>query len=626
MKRLIALLLIAVILFSSLTVLTSCTEDLPEDNDKSDASTPDENTPEDKEKEDQDEKIEVPDYRDHARGTVNFSEIVYARPDIDKTIGDFKKAAEIIEKNSDEYTYRAQLDKIISLEDGYNDFLTMHAYANIKLSEDASDEYWAEEYEYLSTKYPELAKVIEDLFVAAAKSPHAESFEDDYFGEGLIEEYKDGGVYTDELVSLLEKEAELEAEYSSLSTSNVIISFESMTDTLDNILSHYADIHGEDSQYYSSIKESCLELYENALSERNRAIFVELIKTRRLIADEYEYDSYATLAYEQIYHDYSEEDLLRFIDDISKFIVPIYYNLSFSVFLPYFYSYNSTDEIGANELVNDFGEIIGSIDSDFYDIYSYMIQHELYNCKKAVENRFEGSFATYLDSYNAPFLFATFGGTSEDLMTLSHEFGHFIDSYINYGQSTSLDLMEVSSTALEFLALSHLEKTVTEEDYKYLTYLELESAMQTLIYQGFYALFEHYIYDVPYEEITEERLTEIADIAAEDMGIYLRDISLDHMIIPHTVLYPFYVQSYCTSTAVALDIYYSELSEEGAGIEAYKELITRENSTLKFEEYLWGAEISSPLSQSFLKELANKIHFQVIGSNYFTDYNDNTVI
>ena len=205
MKKLIALLLTVAMMVSFIGVFTSCAKNNDQtDDDPNSALTPEtDDTEEEPESNDEDdEKIELPQYKDHNRGTVNFSEIKYVRPSVDEIISDFSEIALFINENPSDSCYEDQLEMIRSLEEGYNDFLTMHTYANIKVSENSADTYWAEEYEYLSVKYPAFAKAIEDLFVAAARSPYAEEFESDYFGEGFIEEYKDGGKYTDDVTAI----------------------------------------------------------------------------------------------------------------------------------------------------------------------------------------------------------------------------------------------------------------------------------------------------------------------------------------------------------------------------------------------------------------------------------------
>ena len=125
-----------------------------------------------------------PEVKDYGRKTVKFGEIEYVRPDAEKLISDFSSVTDVVKKN--EIPYKDQLGAIISLEDGYNTFSTMYSYSNIRMSEDARDTYWCEEHEYISGYAPSFTATIEKLYVAAAQSVHAESFERDYFGIGLI--------------------------------------------------------------------------------------------------------------------------------------------------------------------------------------------------------------------------------------------------------------------------------------------------------------------------------------------------------------------------------------------------------------------------------------------------------
>ena len=135
------------------------------------------------------------------------------------------------------------------------------------------------------------------------------------------------------------------------------------------------------------------------------------------------------------------------------------------------------------------------------------------------------------------------------------------------------------------------------------------NAMVTLIFQGFYAKAEELIYALPYDKITKESLDAEVVKAATSFSLntnYINDVSA--IFITHTFLYPFYVQSYCTSAAVSLEIYFAELKSEGAGFEIYKELITREEGGLTFEEYLTEAGLTSPFEVDYLKGIANGLY------------------
>lgn len=64
-----------------------------------------------------------------------------------------------------------------------------------------------------------------------------------------------------------------------------------------------------------------------------------------------------------------------------------------------------------------------------------------------------GSYTTYLESYEMPYIYISPEGTLADLLTAAHEYGHFVDGYVNCNQTFSIDCSEVFSQALEYLTL-----------------------------------------------------------------------------------------------------------------------------------------------------------------------------
>ena len=519
---------------------------------------------------DTENSVFIPEYKDYGRGTIDFSEIKYSRPDVEKLIDDFGLVCKIIDKN--EIDFESQIEKIKALEDSYSNFLTMQAYSTIRFHAGVSDSFWSDEYDYISTSTPGFSKAVEALFVSAANSPHAEKFEEEYFGENLIEDYKGGGIYTEEVVSLMTREAELEAEYSALS--------------------------------------------DEELDGRGRDITVELFKVRRKISDALGHSSYATFAYDAMGHGYSEEDFLKFSEDIAAYVMPVYLKLS-----GYIFNQSTTlekQELASEKVINDTGKMLKGANEELYEIYSYMLQHSLFNVKGDTPTRFDGAFTTYFDSYNAPFIFITASKSVTDYTTLCHEFGHFADMYINYSSESALDLSEISSQALELLALTEFEDEISSEAVDVLTVLKMEDVLSCLVFQGFYAVFEHIAYQIPYEEISEETLNHAVALAAEKMGLNSAVINnLNFVMIPHVVLCPFYVQAYCTSVTASLEIYFAELDKQGAGFDAYVTLLRREDKNLTFLEELSRAGLTSPFEKGFLKSIADRIHYELLGSHYF---------
>ena len=619
MRRFISLFLALLMLLSTLLVAVSCAgnDDAPSgDEPGTGGQHPQGGKPS------EDSGIVVPPLKDYGRGTVDFDKLTYSRPDIAAGIAAFEAATRSIEEN--ELSFDEQLELILALEEPYSEILTMNAIARIYFYKDSSVAFWSEEDAYIGQNYPSFAQAIENLFVAAANSEHAERFENEYFGAGLIEEYRDGGDLTDELIALLEEEAELENKYNSLSTANVYITYGSMYDTVDNILAHYRDLNGEDSGIYNTVSKICMELYYFAAQDAMVPIYVDLVKVRRLIADELGAESYAEYAYEQRYHDYSPSVATDFLNDIATHIVPLYSQLAYSLG-PVLDIPPEDMYVEPSAVLNELYEVYGGMDTELSDIYNYMLQHKLYDVDLKSQNRYEGAFTTYIEGNNSPFVFITTKRNIYDYMTVAHEFGHFTDYYVNNGGQTSLDLTEVYSTALEYLTLLEMKEFLPSDTFRFLLYYQLKSSFETLLVQGFYAMFEDCVYKLAYDDITEENLRQIAANTGSKFSLNVSVVSdLSNIMIDHLMLYPFYVQSYCTSLVAALQIFIAEKENEGAGLEIYKALLARPSEELSFEELLEMANIDSPFGDEVLRDVANEIYYIVTGSYYYPKEHDDT--
>lgn len=562
--------------------------------------------------------INMPDSDSVSREFTEFSEIVYSRPDYESLISDINGATELIQ--SGDADFDTQLAAIISLEDGYNDFRTMYTYNIIATSKNAADKDAIAESLILSEAYPDVMGALEGLMVAAASSPHAEKFEEEYFGDGLIEEYSGGGIFTDEVIALLKEEARLESEYTSISTATVEITFENVTASFEDTVARLSEKYGKNSYKYELALSECERLYAEAELDTTISIFLDLIRTRRRIADALGCDSYADYAYDTLYHDYEPGKMDAFLDDIANYVIPVYKELESTVFNSYFRSVNAP-RLSREKLINTLYSTYSECDEDLAEIYAYMLLSGYYDVAYGEDNRLNGAFTTYLDGYSSPFVFATVHGNVTDIATLSHEFGHFADSYINLDEGASLDTLEVSSQALELLTLEMLRNKLSSTEYRYLLYSEIQSAFLTLIYQGFYATFEREVYELSYDEITEEGVAQLVKSVARDMG--LPQYELEVVLIDHTILYPFYVQSYCTSIVSSLDIYLIECKNKGEGVRIYKELIDRENE-LSFVGEIESVGLDSPFLSGRLKDLSNSLYYKINGYNYYRtpDSND----
>ena len=190
MKRLLALFLVLVMLVSATSILTACQrrDDTPPVVEQ---PTPDPETPETPGTEDPGNtedpgtpgKLEkpnwstiiVPDYQDYGRDTVDFSDLVYEEVDAEQLVADFEEVIAAIEAN--EIPFEDQVALIVSLEDGFLAFSTAYTLASINNGRDSSNQFWLEQYTYITTNSASVSRAIEDMYVACAQSVHKESTE-----------------------------------------------------------------------------------------------------------------------------------------------------------------------------------------------------------------------------------------------------------------------------------------------------------------------------------------------------------------------------------------------------------------------------------------------------------------
>ncbi len=546
----------------------------------------------------------------------SFDSITYTRPDTVELLDLIERAEELAKTRG--VSYDTLVAAINDADSAYGEFSTMLTYLSIKTSKDSTDAYYAEEYSFLSEAATDVKDEIEELLVNAAHSEHAENLEKNIFGEGFIEKYSSEKL-TDRAIALMLEETRLENEYSALSPTTVIIEYNGKEASYAEIVENIKTSYSSNPQKLTIELKSCEKLYEKELERSAESIFIKLLRIRRLIANELGYESYTEYAYETIYHDYSPEDMEKLCDNIAKYVVPVMASLNDKVFYNYF-TKNHAPKIDVPSLSSSIGSLYRGFDTELAGAYGFMEHYSLMDIALSAENRDSGAYTTYLLGIDAPFVFMSAKGNITDYTVLAHEFGHFYDALVNDGNTSSLDILELSSQSLELLTLDMLGSALSEKDYRYLYYYEMQNALITLIYQSFYSSFEHEAYSLEYNEITEENLLKILADNAERMHLpknYFNDLSF--IITNQTMLYPHYVQSYAVSLVPSLEIFFNERAEGGSGLSTYKALIER-GSESNLISTLRSVSLSSPFEEKTIKNIVDEIYFSILGYHYYKEF------
>ena len=273
--------------------------------------------------------------------------------------------------------------------------------------------------------------------------------------------------------------------------------------------------------------------------------------------------------------------------------------------LSYSISYSS---LSSEELFADLKAVTGNIGRECSEAFAFMSHYGFYDIEPS-PYKADTSFQTYLSSYEAPFIFLKPKGTTEDLLTFVHEFGHYTDAYSNFDANEAIDVAEIFSQALEFLSLSHMDSILSGREIDQLREGKMLDALDTYIQQSAFAEFESRAHSIGPDELTAEKLNELALQSATDFGFceegfeeYYKYYWMD---ITHFFEYPFYVISYPVSLDVAMQIYELELQESGQGLAKYFEILPRDWDT--FMDTVQNGGLRTPFAEESMTSIATMI-------------------
>ena len=533
-----------------------------------------------------------------ARELCRFSEMPYERPDLDAMRDQVEQIRQALDGHASYRKVAGLLDEFHAMGNTAN---TMATIANIRNCQNLTDSFYAEEYAWCSAALVELSQIVEELYMLCGRSRLAGRLERNYFWEGFLEEYgpESERVYTDEYVALAAQESELVAEYRSL-VANPVIEIDGeewfFSDWVYNAADNETLMRGYDAYY---------DKYNPVLG----ALYIRLVKLRREMAATLGYNSYAEMQFElNLERDYSVAESDRFIDDVREILVPVFQRVQAAgVWDRTWFS-----RVSEQDLWDALEATAAGLGEETQEAYAFMTRYEL--CDISVsDDKPSMSFQTYLKDYEAPYLFASPRGDTQDILTVTHEFGHYVESFSSYDYYRSLDLAECFSQAMQYLALEPMRAAFADEEIENLRLLNLLDSLETYVQQCSFAAFEREAFSM--EEPSVEALNALSLKLAAEYGYYdgvnQNYYSKSWIDTPHFFEQPFYVISYPASAGVALEIYEMEEEKPGAGYEMYQQLIDAEASGIMGAATEAG--LHDPLSRERVQEIARFFEQKLLG-------------
>ena len=535
--------------------------------------------------------VEPTDVREGMWDLIPFDEMPYERPELDEMRAAIDKVGEALDSGADYETVEPLLEACDEL---YAAFDTMEAIAFIRSCQDMTDEFYAEEYAWLDEASADVSQLFEQLYFRCGMSDMAQELEEKYFWPGFAEEYADdsNAFYDDEMVALLQAESNLIAEY---------------RDTVANPIVVLAN--GSEVEFFSALDEyqgyaylNLLFSYYDQFNPTLAGFYIDLVKNRQEQARSAGYDSYEELAFDHDFtRDYSPELAAEYLQGVKEHIVPLYREVMESGAL---WTLESSP-IDAKRLEEVLRCGVSDMGEDVQDAYEFMVKYRLcdldYSPLKA-----EMSFQTYLTAYEVPFLFMDASGTLDDITTFSHEFGHYLDGYLNYGAEETIDLAECFSQAMELLMMTRLDQELSEEELDNLYRIKMLDILNMYVQQAAFAEFEHLVYSMDPEELTEDSINQLFLRLSQDYGFceagFESLYSKLWIDITHFFEQPFYVITYPVSHDIAMQVFQLEEAQPGEGLAKFLEMLPREYPDML--DSALNAGLESPFDPGRLEKVA----------------------
>ena len=361
---------------------------------------------------------------------------------------DFYKGCDALEKLAADGDADKAIKKYDELYADIEELDTLYAVVYVMYSTDVTNDYYSKEQLYTAEEYEKCGDRLCEVCKSITEGPCAEAFRK-HVGNDAFNEFADYEVLTKRQKEIIKEETGLVDEYY-----DIIDASEKTTYSYNDEDWTFDMITGAEGEELSvSDYEGYVDVYDGLLEKINAKagpIYLKLVDLRTEFAKEAGYDNYAAYAdIEEYNRDYTEAEVRQLHKDVKK------------IAKTYFDNYYSSGEMNSSmpdmtekKLLDNLVKYSELVD-DMAGASAQQLTGEKLIAMGDEPGRQDGAFTTYIRKAGCPFISMSLGG-DQDFITLSHEFGHFVE-YNNERQKNiltdkdNIDLAEIASNGLQGL-------------------------------------------------------------------------------------------------------------------------------------------------------------------------------
>ncbi|HLO11865.1 MAG TPA: M3 family oligoendopeptidase, partial [Pseudoneobacillus sp.] len=543
---------------------------------------------------------------------MKFSQFEYVRPDIEKVKEDMRQQISMFKWAS---TVEEQILAIKKINEVRREFESSLTIAQIRHTLDTTDSFYEEEHAFFNKMSPEYENVDSEYYRALLETPFRTELENAFgtqlfrFAESKVK------VFSPLVMDLLAAENRLSSEYQKI-ISTAKIPFDGEVRTLAQIEKYLSDPKRSVRKRAAEAKYEFFACQEKVLDD----LYDKLVHVRTAIAKKLGFESFTELAYLRWNRiGWNKQSAAAFREHLFKHIIPVVSSLiekqreriNVEKIRIYdekiqFPDGNPTPKGDPNWIVEQGRKLYSELSLETKEFYEEMIDRELFDLINK-NGKANIGYCTFLWKQRAPFVFANFNGTSNDIRVLVHEVGHAFQVYSALKEQDqpeyffpTMEAAEIFSMSMEFFVLPWAELFFKEDSDKQ-QFAQLNESLLKLPRMCAVDEFQHEVYDNP--DLTPQERKQLWKKLEEK---YMPDRDNDSLgflkdggywqEIPHIYEVPFYFIDYALAQVCALDFWrmanedwkqtwetYLHLCKLG-GSKSFSELIQEGNLQSPFEE------------------------------------------
>lgn len=527
------------------------------------------------------------------------------------------------------------IDNTVDLENWLKDKSELEAvleedmgWRYIKMSIDTTDKELSDNFHFfLSEIEPNIAPYFNAYNKKLIDSPYIEELKGDGYATYIRKIKKELEIYREENIPLITKLKADEQKYGAIAA-EMTVDIDGQQVTMQEATKQ---LKGTDRERRKDVYDKISKRRLQDKDELN-ALYTDLIRDRHQIALNAGFENYRDYMFAEMGRfDYTPQDCFDFHDAIAKTIVPIIdqfkndrrQKLGLDVLKPWD---NDVDPENKPALkpFHDGGELLEKSVKCFDHIHPYFgeklaIMKEMGHLDlSSKKGKAPGGFNYPLYEIGVPFIYMNAVGSQRDLVTMVHEGGHAVHSFLSRDlpltgfKSLTSEVAELASMSMEFITMDHWDEFYdVEEELNRAKKEQLEGALATLPWVASIDKFQHWVYENPFHSV-DERENKWVEIMKEFSSSVIdwsdNEDDLKNMWQKQLHLFevPFYYIEYGMAQLGAIAVWRNYKSNPTKAIEQYMDAL-KLGYTKTIGEIYETAGIKFDFSMSYVKELADFI-------------------